>query len=84
MPPHVLGYLEVEAGVVDEDESVGLPLPDVPLCEAQGSEDGAQVKEHGHYAHIGKAAVVAEQRASLLLHKVAPDEAELRLLVSLP
>ena len=75
--------LEVEAGVVDADDGVGVPAEDVLLAEADVAQHGAQVQHHFDEAHDGQVADVALRLSGGLRHGVAAPEAELRLRVLL-
>ena len=77
----VLGNAEVEARVVNEYDHVGLPLADVALAHRHIPQDGPQVQQHRHEAHVGQFAVVLHQCAPLGCHQVAAKEAELGLRV---
>ena len=68
---YVAGYLEVEAGVVDEDEHVGAPRLNLLLTALHAAQDGAQVQQDGDEAHVGQVAVVAQQLGAGLCHGVA-------------
>ena len=72
----VAGHLQVEARVVDEDDSVGLPAADGLLAALHAGEDARQVEQDGHEAHVGQRAVMAEAHAACTAHQVAAVEAE--------
>ena len=73
---------EVEAGVVHQNQGVGLPLHNVALAEGHVGKDGAQVEQDGNEAHVGQVAIMLHRRvAAHGSHQVAPKEAELRLRV---
>ena len=74
----VAGYVEVETRIVDQDHHVGTPRHNVLLAPLHVAEDGAQVEQHGHEAHIGKILVVAHALATDGRHEVAAEEAKLR------
>ena len=80
---NVLGDVEVEARVVDEDEGVGLPLEDVALAHLHITEDGAQVQKYRYEPHVGQFLVVAHEGGSSSLHEVASDATELCIVVNL-
>ena len=68
--------LEVEARVIHKDDHIGLPLHDILLAAAHTGQDGAQMEQHRHEAHIGQLAVVGDALPSLGLHQVATEVAE--------
>ena len=73
----ILGDIEIEAWIIDEDDHVGLPLHNVALAHGHVAEDGGQMQQHGHEAHVGQFAVMAHAGASDYRHQVAAEEAEL-------
>ena len=77
-------YLQVEAGIVDEDERVGLPGEDVLATTLHAPHDGGQVHEYGQEAHVGKVAVVLHQLSPLSRHHVAAEASEAGLGVFVP
>ena len=77
------GYVEIESGIVDEYDDIGLPADDVFLAQGHVAEDGPQMEQHGHEAHICQLTVMPEHGSSYGPHHVAPDEAELRPGISL-
>ena len=78
---HELGDIQVEAGVVDKDDAVGLPVEDVQLTHFHITEDGGQMEQHGDEAHIGQFAIVAHPSAADRHHQVTAEEAEVGLTV---
>ena len=74
-----LGDVEVEPGVVDEDDHVGLPLHDILLAHLHVAENRGKMEQHGDESHVGQLAVVLDQCAAYGLHLVAAEEAELGL-----
>ena len=74
---HVFGYSEVKSGVVYQYHHVGLPLQNVGLAQAHTLEDGGQMHQYGHEAHVGQLAIMLHARASYGTHQVAPEESEL-------
>lgn len=81
MGMHILRDVEVEARVVDEDHHIGLPGRDVALAHGHVPENGAQMEQHGHEAHVGQLAVVLHARAADSRHQIASEEAELGIAV---
>ena len=74
---HILGYVEVEARIVDQNDHVGRPLHDVALTHLHVAQDGAQMEQHRHEAHVSQLAVVFYARAAHRRHEVAAEEAKL-------
>ena len=74
---HILGDVEIEARIVNEYHHVGAPLGDVLLAFAHVAQNGGQMQQHGHEAHVGQLAVVLHASAPLGRHQVAAEEAEL-------
>ena len=58
---------------------MGLPRHDVALAQGHVAEDGTQVHEHGHEAHVGQFAVMLHALTANGSHHVAAEEAELGL-----
>ena len=76
MSLHILGDVEIEARIVDENHAVGLPFGDVALAHPHIAQDGGQVEQYGYEAHIGQLAVVLHKCAANGRHQVAAEEAE--------
>ncbi len=71
------GHAEVEAGVVYEYYTVGLPLRDVALAEAEKTLDFAKIFYHIDITHNSHISVVRDWLAlSLSTHFIPPPEAE--------
>jgi len=68
----------LEAGVVDEDESVGLVFEDVLFTEIEVVEDGAEIGEHFDEAHKGEVFVVSDKVGAGSLHEIATPTAGYR------
>ena len=73
--------IQVEAGIIDGYDGIGLPPHDVTLAEREVPEDGAEVCDDGQEAHECRVAIVAHHLAALCLHLVTAEETELRLRV---
>ncbi len=81
----ILCHFEVERGIVDKNQRIGLPLVDGAARRAQEAQDLAQVLHHVGKAHIGHVLVVDDGLpAGLGCHKVTAQEAEPGLRVQLP
>ena len=74
---NVACYLQVEAGVVHEDDDIGMPGGKVVLALAHAAQDGAGVEDYVDDAHVGQVAVVAHEGHALCLHQVASEATEL-------
>ena len=74
----VVGNVEIEARIIDQDYYVGTPRHNVLLTPLHVAKDGAQVKQDGHKTHIGQVLVVAHALATDGRHEVAAEEAKLR------
>ena len=84
MRVYVLGYLEVETRIIHQNHRIGMPGRDVVLAQPHRSEDGAQVEQDRHKAHIGQLLVMLHPRATNGCHQVTAEETEFRLGVFLP
>ena len=80
---YILGYLQVKARIVDEDDYIRLPLADVLFTHLHITKNGAQVQQHRNETHISQFAIMLHTSAPNSSHQVAPKEAELRLRVLL-
>ena len=76
---NVFGYLQVEAGVIDENHHVGLPFSYVALALFQTTQDGSRMEQYGDKTHVCEVTVVADKGAAYGLHLVASEETELGL-----
>lgn len=76
---HIFRNAEVEAGIVDQDDHVGLPLADVAFALPHVSEYGGQMQQHGHETHVGQFFVVAHAGAADGRHEVAAEKTEFGL-----
>ena len=76
MGAHILGDTEIEAGIVDKDDHIGLPLHNIALAERHIAENGRQMEQHGHKTHIGQVTIMAHTGASDGRHQVASEKPE--------
>ena len=72
----VFGNAEVEAGIIDEDNHVGLPFHYVTLTECHIAEDGRQMEQYGNEAHIGQLPDMFHTGAPFRRHGITAEEAE--------
>ena len=63
-----VGYLQVETGVVNQDDHIGFPSQDIPLAATQSTEDSTQMEQYGNESHIGQGFVVHHALTTLRLH----------------
>jgi geranylgeranyl diphosphate synthase type II len=78
------GHLEVETGVIDENEEVGLVGEDIFLATPECGEDNREMQKDGDEPHIGSVAIMAEADAALGAHKVSSHETETGLGIGVP
>ena len=78
---YVFRDVEVESGIVDQYQHVGLPFHDVPLTGRHVLQDGVQVQQYRYETHISHLFVVLHQRASNTFHQVTTIETEFSLAV---
>ena len=76
-------YLQVEAGIVHQDDHIRLPSEDVFLTLPHASQDSPKVHEHREDSHIGKVAVVTDEFGTFSRHHVAAEATELCLSIFL-
>ena len=72
-----LGYVEIEAGIVDKYDNVGLPCEDIFLAHGHVAEDSGQVKQNGDETHVGKLAKMFYTCSAFGRHQVTAKVAEL-------
>ena len=77
----VLGNLEIEARIVDEDDGVGSPAGNVLLTHLHIAEDGGQMEQYGYEAHVCQLVVVAYACATYSRHVVTSEEPELGIVI---
>ena len=73
----MLRHLEVESGVVDGYQHVGVVVGDVLFAEPYVAEHGAEVGDHFDETHDGEVADMSHRGASDRLHGVTTPIAEL-------
>ena len=83
MARNILGHAEVEARIIDQNQHIGPPRLHVAPALPHALQDGADMSDDRHKAHVGQRAVMAKHGAALGLHQVAPDKSELGLGVAL-
>lgn len=74
-----LADAEIEAGIVNGDDDVRIPLQDVALAQRHVTHDGRQVHQYGDEAHICQLLIVADTRTPYGGHVVTAEEPELCL-----
>ena len=72
---------EVESGIVDVDNGIGLELKYVVFAELQIGVDGAEVPYHFDETHDGEVAYMFNRLATDLSHSIASPETDLGLRV---
>ena len=77
------GYLQVERGIVNQHEHIGLLAEQCRFGGMQVRANLAEVQQHGNDAHICHLAVVHENLAALGKHLVAAEARERRRGVAL-
>ena len=77
----ILGYVEVEPRIINEDNHVRLPLTDILLTHLHVLEDGRQVGNDRNDAHVSQFLVMLDTGAADSSHLVTTEEAELCLLI---
>jgi len=73
-----LGHAQVEAGIIDQYQHIGLERQNVLLALLEVAPKLEDAGGRFHKAHDGQVFVVAHQLAALGLHLVAAPVAELR------
>lgn len=74
-----LADAEVESGIVNGDDDVGLPLQNVALAHRHVTHDGRQVHQDRDEPHICQLLIVADTRTPYGGHIVTAEEPELCL-----
>ena len=72
----IFGNLKIEAGIVNKDHGIGLPLHDILLAQCHISENGAQMEQYWNEAHIGQFLIMFHTGASHGGHQVTTEEPE--------
>ena len=72
---------QIEAGVVDADDGVGMPAKDVAFAETDVAQHGTEMAHHLDESHDGEVADMTYRLAGLFHHSVAAPKAEFRLRV---
>ena len=75
--PDETGHLEVETGIIYQNDGIRPPLGYGTLARCQPTQNGPGVEQHGDKAHIGQLAVMTQQHAAGCLHLVAAVAAKL-------
>jgi hypothetical protein len=78
------GDLEVEAGVINEYEDVGLVDEDIFLGSPERGEDGREMQKDGDEAHVSSVAIMPKTISFLGTHEISSHETEAGLGIGAP
>ena len=79
---YIFRDIEVEAWIVNENDTVRMPVLDIALAHPHVPENCRKMEQHRNKAHVGEIAVMLHQGTTHRCHHIATKEAKIGLNVN--